>query len=174
MMITVLLFINIVLLLGILALLLIGWPGRELKEIEKIGRELRRELAQQRADSIQLLHAMRIELEESIRETLENQCGSLELMNRRSSSGQNKLSFNGQKGHTMRDEENTDTESIADLVVKPSKNHHNDFPESNRQLLLFQEIEEIEKKLPVDSEYVMGSVFEDDDLPDIEEEVDKC
>lgn len=174
MMITVLLFINIVLLLGILALLLIGWPGRELKEIEKIGRELRRELAQQRADSIQLLHAMRIELEESIRETLENQCGSLELMNRRSSSGQNKLSFNGQKGHTMRDEENTDTESIADLVVKPSKNHHNDFSESKRQLRLFQEIEEIEKKLPVDSEYVMGSVFEDDDLPDIEEEVDKC
>ena len=66
MMITVLLFINIVLLLGILALLLIGWPGRELKEIEKIGRELRRELAQQRADSIQLLHAMRIELEECL------------------------------------------------------------------------------------------------------------
>ena len=68
---TVLLIVIVVLLLIVLALLFTGWPGREQKEIEEIGRELRRELAQQRADSVQFFHAMRMELDDSLRETLE-------------------------------------------------------------------------------------------------------
>ena len=45
-MIITLLIVIVVLLIGVLALMLTGWPGRERKEIEKTGRELRRELAQ--------------------------------------------------------------------------------------------------------------------------------
>jgi HAMP domain-containing protein len=80
---TVLLIVIVILLLAVLALLLSGWPGRELKEIEEIGRELRRELAQQRADSVQLLHSMRIELDDSLRETLEQKLDSIASLNSR-------------------------------------------------------------------------------------------
>ena len=78
---TVLLIVIVVLLLIVLALLFTGWPGREQKEIEEIGRELRRELAQQRADSVQFFHAMRMELDDSLRETLELKLDSIVALN---------------------------------------------------------------------------------------------
>jgi hypothetical protein len=81
---TVLLIIIVVLLLTVLALLSTGWPGREQKEIEEIGRELRRELAQQRADSVQLFHAMRLDLDDFLRETLDMKLDSILALNSQS------------------------------------------------------------------------------------------
>ncbi|ABB24288.1 MAG: hypothetical protein A3K90_06935 [Pelodictyon luteolum] len=76
-MILILLLLALGLLLAIFVMLFTGWPGRERKAVEEIGRELRREMAQQRVDSMQLLHAMKIELEESLRESIEQEVSSL-------------------------------------------------------------------------------------------------
>ncbi len=72
-----LLVITLLLLAAVIALIVTGWPGRELKEIEATGRDLRRELAEHRTVTMQMLHSMRIELDESLRETLEQQFESL-------------------------------------------------------------------------------------------------
>ncbi|MEI6846922.1 MAG: hypothetical protein WCK32_02625 [Chlorobiaceae bacterium] len=79
----VLLIAVVILLLVVLVLLLTGWPGRELKEIEQIGRELRRDLAQNRADYLQFLHTMRIELENSLSEAIEQQLDSFKAQQSR-------------------------------------------------------------------------------------------
>lgn len=76
-MILFLLLLVVALLFAIFVMLLTGWPGRERKAVEEIGRELRREMAQQRVDSMQLIHAMKIELEESLRESIEQEIGSI-------------------------------------------------------------------------------------------------
>ncbi|MEI8032929.1 MAG: hypothetical protein WCH05_06265 [Chlorobiaceae bacterium] len=76
-MITALLVIILLLLAAVVALLVTGWPGRELREIEATGRDLRRELAEHRTGTMQMLHAMRIELDESLREAVEQQFESL-------------------------------------------------------------------------------------------------
>ncbi len=150
MMITALLIVIVVLLVGILGLMLTGWPGRERKEIEKTGQDLRRELAQHRADSVQLLHAMRIELEESVRETLEQQFEALEKMKKRTSSRQKKTSTTQGIPSKQEDEENEGVE----------------LSEKERQLPLFQE-----KKILEETVYIESQYFADDDLPDIEEEL---
>ncbi|MEI6758168.1 MAG: hypothetical protein WCK85_09950 [Chlorobium sp.] len=105
----VLLIVIVLLLLAILALLLTGWPGREQKELEAIGKELFRELAQQRADSVQLLHAMRSELEDSLTDTLEQKLDAIAALgsrsnNRRKKPVENPLQPEGQGAET--DEEN--------------------------------------------------------------------
>jgi len=157
MMITALLIVIVVLLVGVLALLLTGWPGRERKEIEKTGQELRRELAQQRADSVQLLHAMRIELEESVRETLEQQFESFEMMQRRPSSRQKK-SYSTQEGIASKLE--------AEGSQGGEKGYRLQLSDRDRQLPLFQE-----KKIEEETVYIESQFFSDDDLPDIEEEL---
>lgn len=81
-----LLVLAVVLLLAILAILLSGWPGRERRALEDLGRELRRELAQSRTDTVQLLHAMKIELEESLREAVEEEVASLAAAGRKRAS----------------------------------------------------------------------------------------
>ncbi|TLU82474.1 MAG: hypothetical protein FDX21_08210 [Chlorobium sp.] len=80
----ILLVVILLLLVAVVVLLVTDWPGRKNKEIEEMGREFRQELAQHRADSVQLLHALRIELDESMRETLENKLDSIAVLNRRS------------------------------------------------------------------------------------------
>ena len=70
---TVLLIIILLLLIAIVAMIVTGWPGREREEIEKTGNALRREMAEHRAESIQLLHAIRIEVEDSVRESIERE-----------------------------------------------------------------------------------------------------
>ena len=105
----VLLIVIVVLLLVILALILTGWPGREQKELEAIGKELFRELAQQRADSVQLLHAMRSELEDSLTDTLEQKLDAIAALgsrsnNRRKKPVENPLQPDAQGAET--DEEN--------------------------------------------------------------------
>lgn len=68
-----LLSVIIVLLVVIVAMMVTGWPGRERAEIEKTGNALRREMAEHRADSIQLLHSIRIEVEDAVRESIERE-----------------------------------------------------------------------------------------------------
>ncbi|NTU57822.1 MAG: hypothetical protein HGB00_02720 [Chlorobiaceae bacterium] len=70
---TILLIIILLLLIAIVAMMVTGWPGRERNEIEKTGNVLRREMAEHRAESIQLLHAIRIEVEDSVRESIERE-----------------------------------------------------------------------------------------------------
>jgi hypothetical protein len=73
MMTIVLLFIILLLLAGIVTMMLTGWPGRERAEIERSGNALRREMAEHRGESIQLLHSIRIDLEETLREIIERE-----------------------------------------------------------------------------------------------------
>jgi hypothetical protein len=148
-------------------MMLIGWPGRERKEIEKTGRELRRELAQHRADSVQLFHAMRIELEESVRETLEQQFESIDAMNRYASSRQKKTSHIQQRTPANLEENGKDDiESIDNLAVKRSKGFRFNSIEYDRQLPLFQEVMMVSEQLEYTSQ-----VFSDDDLPDIDDDL---
>ena len=70
---TILLILILLLLIAVVAMVVTGWPGRERAEIEKTGNALRREMAEHRADSIQLLHAIRIEVEDSVRESIERE-----------------------------------------------------------------------------------------------------
>ena len=172
MMIISLLIVIVVLLVGVLALMLTGWPGRERKEIEKTGRELRRELAQHRADSVQLLHAMRMELEESVRETLEQEFASFEKMNQRAPSRQKK-SLAAQQGKSSRQEEdeNDNGESVDDITMKRSKGSRFHPSESGRQFPLFEEKKEPEKIELEETEFVASRVFLDDDIPDIEHDL---
>ena len=139
-MIITLLIVIVVLLIGVLALMLTGWPGRERKEIEKTGRELRRELAQHRSDSIQLLHAMRMELEESVRETLEQEFASFEKMNQRASSRQKKSPASQQgKSSKQEEEDNGSGEGDEEITMKRSKGSRFHQSESERQFPLFHE-----------------------------------
>ncbi len=85
-----LLTVILLLLVAVVVLLVTGWPGREVREIEEMGREFRQELAQHRADSVQLLHALRIDLDESLRETLEKKLDALALLHSRSSNRKKK------------------------------------------------------------------------------------
>ncbi len=172
MMITPLLIVVVILLIGVLALMLIGWPGRERKEMEKTGRELRRELAQHRADSIQLLHAMRMELEESVRETLEQEFASFEKMNQRASSRQKKSTATLQgKSSKQEEEESESGESVDDITMKRNKGSRFHQSESERQFPLFEEKKEPEKMELDETEFVASQVFLDDDIPDIEHDL---
>ena len=164
MMITVLLIVIVLLLLGIVAMMLTGWPGREQKEIEKTGQDLRRELAQHRADSIQLLHAMRIELEESFRETIEEQVESFELMNRRVSSKRKKISTDHESAETR---DLSGDEYSEEVILKRGRIGRSGVlggvRGGVRQLPLFQEKREHEEMVQMTNQALM-----EDDLPDID------
>jgi hypothetical protein len=69
----ILLVIILLLLVAIVAMMVSGWPGRERAEIERVGNSLRREMAELRAESIRLLHAIRIEVEDSVKESIERE-----------------------------------------------------------------------------------------------------
>jgi hypothetical protein len=71
--IVILLSIVILLLAAIIAMMVTGWPGREREELERTGNTLRREMAEHRSESIQLLHAIRIEVEDSVKESIERE-----------------------------------------------------------------------------------------------------
>ena len=171
-MIITLLIVIVLLLISVLALMLTGWPGRERKEIEKTGRELRRELAQHRSDSIQLLHAMRMELEESVRETLEQEFASFEKMNQRVSSRQKKSAAAQQgKSSKQEEEESESGEGVDELSMKRLKGSRFHQSESERQFPLFHERKELEMKETEETEFVASQVFLDDDIPDIEHDL---
>ncbi|UWX58208.1 hypothetical protein NY406_02730 [Chlorobaculum sp. MV4-Y] len=69
----VLLALIILLLVLIIAMLVTGWPGRQREEMEKIGNSLRREMAEQRSDNLQLMKAIRIVIEDAVRESVEKE-----------------------------------------------------------------------------------------------------
>ena len=77
-MIIALLIIIVLLLAGVIGLLVTGWTLVEKNDVDRTGQDIRRELAQHRADTIQLLHSMRIELEESLREVIEQKFDAFE------------------------------------------------------------------------------------------------
>jgi|GEM_PF-2417181 len=69
----VLLVVIILLLLVVIVLLVTGWPGRQKAEMEQIGNSLRREMAEQRSDNLQLMKAVRIVIEDAVRESVEHE-----------------------------------------------------------------------------------------------------
>jgi hypothetical protein len=167
-MITALLIAVFVMLASILAMILTGWPGIERKEIEKTGQDLRRELAQHRADSLQFLQAMRADLEESVRETLEQKLDSLSAMNRKTSARFRKYSsaqkiYEEAEGKGINGEQ-SDNEDFAGKY-KPEAG----FKEPERQLLLFSGQTHSERTEPEKEEFIMVPVFDQDDIPDVTE-----
>jgi hypothetical protein len=75
---TIALFSIILLLLAVIvAMMVAGWPGRERAEIEKAGAVMRREMAEHHAESIRLLHAIRIEVEDSVKESIAREFADL-------------------------------------------------------------------------------------------------
>jgi len=168
---TVLLLAVVLLLLAVLVLLLTGWPGRVQKEIERTGMELRRELSQHRADSLQFLHAMRIELEESLRETLEEQLDSFAALNSRSS-GRRKKQPSGQPPLPMLDDE-VDGCDEEDSPSIRRNGHALKSAVDERQLLLFTGVTDEpgpEDGLPADSAPVKAAATftcDIDDIPDV-------
>jgi hypothetical protein len=73
----VMLSIILLLLALIVAMMVTGWPGRDRAEIEKAGNTLLREMAEHRAESIRLLHAIRNEVEDSVKESIERELAQL-------------------------------------------------------------------------------------------------
>jgi hypothetical protein len=71
-----LLSLVILLLLVIIAMLATGWPGRQREEIERLGNSLRREMAEQRSDNLQLMKAIRIVIEDAVKESVEREVAS--------------------------------------------------------------------------------------------------
>lgn len=160
---TALLIVIVVLLLVVLALLFTGWPGREQKEIEEIGRELRRELAQQRADSVQFFHAIRMELEESLRETVEEKLDSVVALCRRQNNRRKKpLEYPLQPD--ARGADNDEENGHFSL----SNAHEARSAEDERQLGLFEGSHEPQKpKDNAPAESVVSFICAIDDIPDI-------
>lgn len=167
MMTTALLIAVFLMLAALIAMILTGWPGIERKEIEKTGQDLRRELAQHRADSLQFLHAMRVELEESVRETLEQKLDSFGAMNVQTSSRRRKYSPPPQK--TNEEPEGKVLNGVlagsADFAEKYKPEAC--FQEPERQLLLFPEQTQPERAEPEREESIRIPVFDQDDLPDV-------
>jgi FtsZ-interacting cell division protein ZipA len=73
MLVTILLGVIVVLLLVIIAMLVTGWPGKQREEMERLGNSLRREMAEQRSDSLQLMKSLRIVVEDAVKESVEKE-----------------------------------------------------------------------------------------------------
>jgi FtsZ-interacting cell division protein ZipA len=73
MLLTILLIVIVLLLAVIIVMLVTGWPGRQKEEIERLGNSLRREMAEQRSDNLQLMKAIRIVIEDAVRESVERE-----------------------------------------------------------------------------------------------------
>ena len=70
---TMLLCVIVFLLLVIIAMLATGWPGKEREEIEQLGNSLRRQMAEQRGDNLQLMKSIRIIVEDAVKESVEKE-----------------------------------------------------------------------------------------------------
>jgi hypothetical protein len=167
-MITALLIAVFVMLAAQLAMILTGWPGIERKEIEKTGQDLRRELAQHRADSLQFLQAMRADLEEFVREALDQKLDSFSTMNNQTSSRFRKYpsaqkTYEEAEGKGMNGEQSDNADFAG--KYKPEAG----FQEPERQLLLFSEQTQSDRTPPEKEEFIMVPVFDQDDIPDVSE-----
>ncbi|HHE31234.1 MAG TPA: hypothetical protein ENL07_00990 [Chlorobaculum parvum] len=86
----VLLVLIVLLLAVIIAMLATGWPGKQKEEMERLGNSLRREMAEQRSDSLQLMKAIRIEIEDAVRESVEREMAAAAAPRGRSRRGSRK------------------------------------------------------------------------------------
>jgi hypothetical protein len=168
---TALLIAVFLMLAALLAMILTGWPGTERKEIEKTGEDLRRELAQHRADSLQFLHAMRIELEESVRETIEQKLDLFSTMNDQTSSRHRKYT-SVQKTSEEPERKDLSAEQTGKADFEGNYQPEAGFQASERQLLLFAEQKQTartqqENTLSEREECIMLPAFDQDDLPDV-------
>ena len=114
---------------------------------------------------------MRIDLEESIRESLERQFESFEVMNRRASSRHKKSSSIQGVPSRVEEDGNYDMAGTEDVAVKRCKASRFQVSENDRQLPLFDEPKLLEEPVLEKPEYIVSQVFADDDLPDIEEDL---
>ena len=115
---------------------------------------------------------MRMELEESVRETLEQEFASFEKMNQRASSRQKKSPASQQgKSSKQEEEDNGSGEGDEEITMKRSKGSRFHQSESERQFPLFHERKEPEKKKVEETEFIASAVFLDDDIPDIEHDL---
>lgn len=148
-MIIALLIIIVLLLIGVTALLLTGWTLYEKNDIERTGQDIRRELAQHRADTVQLLHSMRIELEESLREAFDQKFDTFEVRQSRASTRRRRspavsrdANAGLSSGSACVDDE-TEDENAARIL----KSCHEVPCEDDRQFQLFPEVVPEEKAL---------------------------
>ncbi|NTU97887.1 MAG: hypothetical protein HGA62_08770 [Chlorobiaceae bacterium] len=152
-MIIALLILIVLLLTGVIALLVTGWTLTEKNDIERIGQDIRRELAQQRADTVQLLHSMRIELEESIREVIEQKFNALEAMQSRGNSRRRKSATASREMHAgcsaavMNGDEGAEG-TEEEIVSRPMRGVTVPEYENDRQFLLFPEASQQETQRP--------------------------
>ena len=72
-MMTFLLLIILVLLIAVIIMMFTVWPRRQRAEMEKAVSALRREMAEHRGDSIRLMQAIRNEVEDTVKESLEHE-----------------------------------------------------------------------------------------------------
>jgi hypothetical protein len=70
---TILLGVIVFLLLVIIVMLAILWPGKVRDEMEQLGNSLRREMAEQRSESLQLMKSLRIVVEDAVKESVEKE-----------------------------------------------------------------------------------------------------
>jgi hypothetical protein len=151
-MIIALLIIIILLLIGVVALLVTGWTLTETNDIERTGQDIRRELAQHRADTVRLLHSMRVELEDSLREVIEQKFDAFEVRQSRGSSRRRRsgpVNRDMNTGFTPASPAVNDDEGMEDDI--PSRNQRSAFgsqEENERQFQLFPAVEPLEKKAP--------------------------
>ncbi|NTU92756.1 MAG: hypothetical protein HGB29_03565 [Chlorobiaceae bacterium] len=111
-----LLIIMLLLLIAIVAIMVTGWPGREQAEIERIGNSLHREMAEHRTESIQLLHAIRIEIEDSVKESIEREMAAYGPRGRSRSSKTKKIGEPKEPDATIQDP--VGTECVEELSVE--------------------------------------------------------
>lgn len=93
----VLLSINILLLAVIVAMMVTGWPGRERAGIESTLNALQRDMASHRSELTQALHAIRIDVEDSVKESIEREMAGFSARSGRSRASRGPGSAKGAK-----------------------------------------------------------------------------
>ncbi|HED30678.1 MAG TPA: hypothetical protein ENN50_03105 [Prosthecochloris aestuarii] len=71
----ILLVIILLLLCVVVALLVTGWPGWQRKELERLGANIRREMAEQRGDFLRILQNIRTDVEDAIGDAMSREGG---------------------------------------------------------------------------------------------------
>ncbi len=153
----VLLFVIVLLLAAIIAMMVTGWPGRHRSEIELLGADLRREIAESRGDSIRLLQSIRSEVEDAVEESLNREMAS--------------LIKHGGVGHPSMSDRRTDTGNHASPPVSSNLAVQNrgvmQRPGRPGQLSLFaaESPDETSSPVPVPQEPETGLAPKSDDPP---------
>lgn len=163
---TLLLAVIVLLLLVIIAMLLTGWPGRQREELERVGNSLRREMAEHRAESIRMMNAIRITVEDSIKESVEREMAAARPRRSRKSASKAAQAVVPESVDAAQDNDVATEESVQSVLEA-------------RQISIFDqmaaEIQESSKSKPADTAVVPATsavsstpVIGGDDLPDVD------